>query len=202
MPVTTNFATFISRANQTPLTTQRPRTPSPTHTRLNRIVDVGLEDRVDWRKQQGLVRQNAVKCLTDEEWIDNTPDRVKLTREKIKEECLKLGLKANKHNINDVTSRGKYAPWSGPWLRLDEDKVNDKMWLSTFSGGSAHRKKHSEETLEEYAERVLPLTRGWIIKQGIKGSDNDEFPSRSIDITFCPPDVFIRIIRQFMPVKK
>jgi len=67
MPVTTNFATFISRANQTPLTTQRPRTPSPTHTRLNRIVDVGLGDRVDWRKQQGLVRQNALKCLTDEE---------------------------------------------------------------------------------------------------------------------------------------
>ena len=67
MPVTTNFAIFIARANQTPLTTQRPCTPSPTHTRLNRIVDVGLEDRVDWRKQQGLVRQNAVKCMTDED---------------------------------------------------------------------------------------------------------------------------------------
>ena len=134
-----------------------------------------------------------------EEWVNNIPNRVKLTRKKVKEECFQLGLKANKHNINDINSSGIYAAWTGPWLRLDEDKEYGKMWLSTFDMDAAHNKKHSEETLEEYTERVLPLTRGWVIKEGIKGSDNDEFPSRSIDITFCPPDEFIRIVRQFMP---
>jgi len=75
MPSTDSTTVFIARvlcAEITPMishttTLQKPRTPSPTHTRVDRIVDVCLKDRVAWRNKQGLVRQNAVKYLSDEE---------------------------------------------------------------------------------------------------------------------------------------
>ena len=128
-----------------------------------------------------------------DEWVNNI-SRVKLTRGQMKEECRILGLTAHTNNINNNYSKGKYAPWTGPWLRLDT--LDEKLWLSTFDMGQLGS-RHTIETFDEYSNRIICLTPGWIVKEGIKGSDN-VFPSRSIDITYCHPFEFTRIVRQFM----
>ena len=129
-----------------------------------------------------------------DEWVNNI-SRVKLTRGQMKEECRALQLTVLPHNINQQDKKGqKDAPWTGPWLRLDT--LDEKLWLSTFDMGSTGS-THTTETFDEYSTRIRSLTPGWIVKEGIKGSGN-VCPSRSIDITYCHPSEFSRIISQFM----
>jgi hypothetical protein len=126
----------------------------------------------------------------------DTPNGSILTREQMKEECHRLGLiLPGKNNINQQDTQGqKGAPWTGPWLRLDT--LDEKLWLSTFDMGEGGS-RHTTETFDEYSNRIRSLTPGWIVKEGIKGSGN-VCPSRSIDITYCHPSEFNRIVRQFM----
>jgi hypothetical protein len=121
------------------------------------------------------------------------PNPVKLTREKIKEGCLRIGLKAGRSNINDVNSiRTHEGPWTDPWLRLD--KANGKLWLSSFGIQEKNKSKAKERA---HMKKVKELCSDWDTIDGLRSCD-DWFPSRNIDITFCHPDEFIRIIRQFM----
>ena len=128
-----------------------------------------------------------------DEWVNNI-SRVKLTRGQMKEECRTLGLIAHSKNINQQGAVGWDSSWTGPWLRLDT--LDEKLWLSTFDMGSTGS-THTTETFDEYSTRIRSITHGWIVKEGVKGYEGD-CPSRSIDITYCHPSEFSRIISQFM----
>ena len=120
-----------------------------------------------------------------DEWLSNIPNRDKLTRAQIKEECKRIGLRCNKNNINAIGATGKLNWQTGPAIRLDE--INGKLWLSTFA-------------YKRFAAGYTKVTRNcsdWEIVEGIHGH-NWLFPAKSIDITYCPPSEFIRIINKFM----
>jgi len=164
MTVTTCINTFVTRAGGSPK--RSPRSPSPTH-----LLIGGLKG------EDCVILQNPVK----------------LTQEKIREGCSRIGLKACRSNIIDVNSIGtQQAPWTDPWLRLDKD--NGKLWLSSFGIKEKNKSKAKERA---HMKKVKELCSDWDTIDGLRSCD-DWFPSRSIDITFCHPDEFIRIIRQFM----
>lgn len=136
-----------------------------------------------------------------DEWLSNIPNRDKLTRAQIKEECKRIGLRCNKNNINAIGATGKLNWQTGPAIRLDE--INGKLWLSTFaykrfaSGEADIHCAYRTHSLRDYKQVVTRNCSDWEIVEGIHGH-NWLFPAKSIDITYCPPSEFIRIINKFM----